>query len=84
MMHITCVLCISNPVKRGFSFPVDVSCLVSLQLTVLAINGSVPLLLLTTAMSYLDFFHGKFGLLSLGKAGCDTVVLPNLWCMLGV
>ena len=33
---------------------------------------------------YWDFSHGKFGLLSLGKAGCNRVVLPNLQWMLGV
>ena len=27
--------------------------------------------------------HGKFGLLSPGKASCDRVVLPNLLCILG-
>ena len=26
----------------------------------------------------------KFGLLSLGKASCDRVALPNIRCMLGV
>ena len=31
-----------------------------------------------------DYSHGKFELPSPGKASCDRVVLPNLWCMLGV
>ena len=39
----------------------------------------------TTAVLYQwDFSHGKFGLLSPGKASCDRVTLPNLVCMLGV
>ena len=28
----------------------------------------------------MDFSHGKFGLLSLGKASCDRIALPNLLC----
>ena len=28
-----------------------------------------------------DFSHGKFGVLSPGKASCDRVALPNLRCM---
>ena len=39
---------------------------------------------LATVLSHWDFFHGKFGLLSLGKASCDEVALPNLQCTLGV
>ena len=35
-------------------------------------------------LSHWDFYHGKFGLLSFEKASCDRVVLPNLWCTLGV
>ena len=31
----------------------------------------------------LDFSHGKFGLLSSGKASCNRVMLPNQLCMLG-
>ena len=31
-----------------------------------------------------DFSHGKFGLLSPGKANCNRVALPNLRYMLGV
>ena len=31
-----------------------------------------------------DFSHGKYGLLSLGKASCDRVALPNILCMLSV
>ena len=31
-----------------------------------------------------DFSRGKFGLLSSGKASCETVALPNLLCMLDV
>ena len=38
----------------------------------------------TTVLSQWDFSCGKFGLLSLGKASCDRVTLPNLRCMLGV
>ena len=38
----------------------------------------------TTVLSQWDFSHGKFGLLSPGKASCDRVVLPNLLCMLVV
>ena len=38
----------------------------------------------TAALSYWDFSHGKFRLLSLGKASCNRVALPNLRCMLGV
>ena len=41
-------------------------------------------LLFTTVLSEWDFSHGKFGLLSPGKASCDRVALPNLPCMLGV
>ena len=40
--------------------------------------------LLITVLSQRDFSHGKFGLLSLGKASCDRVVLPDLLRMLGV
>ena len=32
----------------------------------------------TALSSQWDFSHGKFGLLSLGKASCDRVALPNL------
>ena len=35
-----------------------------------------------TVLSNWDFSRGKFELLSLGKASCDRVVLPNVWCML--
>ena len=42
------------------------------------------ILLFTIVLSQWDFFHGKFRLPSLGKASCDRVMLPNLWCMLGV
>ena len=35
-------------------------------------------------LSQWDFCHGKFGLLSLGKASFDRVALPNLLCMLVV
>ena len=38
----------------------------------------------TTVLSHWDFFHAKFGLPSSRKASCDRVVVPNLWCMLGV
>ena len=31
-----------------------------------------------------DFSNGKFGLLSLGKASCDRIVLPNIEHMLGI
>ena len=41
-------------------------------------------LLFTTVLSQWDFFCGKFRLLSLGKASCNRVALPNLLCMLGV
>ena len=37
---------------------------------------------LTTVLSQWDFAHGKFGLLSPGKASGDRVALPNLRCML--
>ena len=34
-------------------------------------------------LSHWDFSHGKFGLLSLGKASCGRVTLPNLrWILL--
>ena len=39
---------------------------------------------LTTVLSQWYFSHGKFWLLSPGKANCDRVALPNLRCMLGV
>ena len=39
---------------------------------------------LTTLLSQWDFFRGKFGLPSPGKASCDRVALPNLRCMLSV
>ena len=42
------------------------------------------LFLKTTVLSHWDFSHGKFKLLSPGKAGCNRVALPNLLCMLGV
>ena len=35
-------------------------------------------------LSQWDFSHGKFGLLSTGKASCDRVALPNMLYMLGV
>ena len=40
---------------------------------------------LTTVLSHNDwnFSHGKFGLLSPEKTGCDRVALANLRCMLG-
>ena len=38
----------------------------------------------TNVLSHWDFFHGKFGSLSPGKASCDRVALPNLRCTLGV
>ena len=38
----------------------------------------------TTVLFQWDFFHGKFRLLSPGKASCNRVALPNLLCMLGV
>ena len=37
----------------------------------------------TTVLPQCIFPHGKFGLLSSGKAGCDKVVLPNQRCMPG-
>ena len=42
------------------------------------------LLLFTTVLSQWDLPHGRIRLLSPGKASCDRVKLPNLWCMLGV
>ena len=36
----------------------------------------------TTVLSHWDICNGEFGLLSPGKANCDRVALPNLWCML--
>ena len=42
------------------------------------------LLLFTTVLSQWDFFHGKVRLPSLGKASCDSVVRPNLGCMLNI
>ena len=48
------------------------------------IYASFLLLLFTTVLSQWEFSHGKFGLLSPGKASCDRVALPNLLCMLGV
>ena len=33
--------------------------------------------LFNNSISHLDFSHGKFGLLSLGKASCDRVAFPN-------
>ena len=47
-------------------------------------NTFFLLLLFTTVLSQWEFSHGKFGLLSPGKASCDRVALPNLLCMLGV
>ena len=41
-------------------------------------------ILFTTVLSQWDFSHGKFGLWSSRKASCDRVMLPNLWCMLGI
>ena len=38
----------------------------------------------STVSSQWDFSHGKFGLLSPGKASCDRVALLNLPCMLDV
>ena len=38
----------------------------------------------TTVLSQWNFFYGKFGLHSSGKASCDRVALPNLRCMQGV
>ena len=38
----------------------------------------------TTVLFHWVFSHGKLGLLSLAKANCDRVALPNLQCMLGV
>ena len=35
-------------------------------------------------LSHWDFSHGKFGLLSLGKASCDIVALRSLRCMLSI
>ena len=37
---------------------------------------------LLTALSHWDFSHGQLELLSLGKASCDRVALPNLRCTL--
>ena len=37
-----------------------------------------------TVLSCWDLFHGKFVLVSLGKASCDRVALPNLRCMQSV
>ena len=42
------------------------------------------LFLFTPVLSQCDFSHGKFWLISPGKASCDRVALPNLRCMLGV
>ena len=42
------------------------------------------IVLCTTVLSQWDIFHGKFGLLSTGKASCDRVALPNMLYMLGV
>ena len=40
---------------------------------------------LTIVLSYWDFFHGRFRMLSPGKASpAVTVVLPNLKCLLGI
>ena len=38
----------------------------------------------TAVLSHWNFFHGKFGLLTPGKANSDRVALPNLLCMLSV
>ena len=45
---------------------------------------TVTFSLFTTVLSQWDFSHGKFWLLSPGKASCDRAALPNLQCMLGV
>ena len=39
---------------------------------------------LTTVLSHWGFCHGKFGLPYLGKASCNRVSLPKLWCTPGV
>ena len=38
----------------------------------------------TVVLSQWDFSHGKFGLLSPGKASCDRIALANLRYVLGV
>ena len=64
-----------NPVQ--FELSKDIACSTPLPGTFL--GG----LLFTTVLSQSDFSHGKFGLLSLGKASCYRVALPSLLCMQG-
>ena len=42
------------------------------------------MLLFYSCIVPLGFLPGNFGLLLPGKASCDRVVLPNLWCMPGL
>ena len=51
---------------------------------VISYNFLLLFLLFTTVLSQWDFSHGKFRLLSPGKAHCDRVAPPNVRCMLGV
>ena len=39
------------------------------------------LYIFTIVLSHWDFSHGKFGLPSPGRAGCNRFTLPNLRCM---
>ena len=42
------------------------------------------MVVLTTVLSHLRFFHGKIGFLSPEKASCDRDTLSNPRCLLGV
>ena len=50
---------------------------VAVRIIIIIINNII-IIIITTLLSHWDSLHGKFGLLSPGKASCDKVALPNL------